>query len=96
MILEIETSEEIDGGFSFERVEAELRSLKPDSDGYLVLYCPSQGTLRVELHQSGFRIERRRTPNKVHNEIAVPSEGEKLSISEAIEKCQAFYASSPR
>ncbi|MEM6856912.1 MAG: hypothetical protein AAF559_03500 [Pseudomonadota bacterium] len=93
-MLEIETSEEIDGRFSFERVETELRALEPNSDGYLVLYCPTQGTLRVELYQSGFSIERHHQPGKVHYQIAEPNEGENLSISDAIEKCRAFYEGS--
>ena len=90
-MIEIETSEEIDGGFPFARVANELRSLQPNADGYFVLYCPSQGSLRVELRNTGFSIERRFVPGKVHNEIASANEGESLSICDAIEKCRAFY-----
>ena len=93
-MVEIETDDGVDGGFDFERLKGELRKLKNDADGYLVLFCPSQGSLRVERRSDGYTIERRREVGKTHYEIRDANQGRGLSLTQAEQVCRQFFDNS--
>ena len=93
-MLEIETDDGIDGCFDFERLKGELRKLKNDVGGYLILFCPIQGSLRVERRSDGYTIERRQEVGKVHNEIRDANKSTSLSLSQAEQVCRQFFDNS--